>query len=167
MEADQTSTDVAASSGCAERDRRIARLEAQVKQLQQHVEALSRSAKRQAAPFSRGLPKVDPERSGRKSGDDYGTKAFRAVPPVIDEIHEAPLSGVVRVAGNNDFSSMNASSISIRWRFPAGRSTGDSTSPWRVAPAAANGCRGGIRCKPPTPWDAARRRSAPKRRRRR
>jgi transposase len=66
-------------------------LEAQVKQLQQHVEALSRSAKRQAAPFSRGLPKVDPKRPGRKRGDDYGTKAFRVVPPVIDEVHEAPL----------------------------------------------------------------------------
>ena len=91
MEADQTSTDASACPGCAERDRRIARLEDQVKQLQQHVEALSRSAKRQAAPFSRGLPKVDPKRPGRKSGDDYGTKAFRVVPPVIDEVHEAPL----------------------------------------------------------------------------
>jgi transposase len=91
MEADQSSTDAAACPGCVERDRRIARLEAQVKQLQQHVEALSRSAKRQAAPFSRGLPKVDPKRPGRKRGDDYGTKAFRVVPPVIDEVHEAPL----------------------------------------------------------------------------
>src|ERR1700676_732398 len=91
MDANQPSTDAPACPGCADRDRRIARLEAQVKQLQQHVEALSRSAKRQAAPFSRGLPKVDPKRPGRKSGDDYGTKAFRAVPPVIDEIHDAPL----------------------------------------------------------------------------
>ncbi|MDP9174661.1 MAG: IS66 family transposase [Planctomycetota bacterium] len=91
MDADPTSTDASACPGCAERDRRIARLEAQVKQLQQHVEALSRSAKRQAAPFSRGLPRSDPKRPGRKSGDDYGTKAFRAVPPVIDEVHEAPL----------------------------------------------------------------------------
>jgi len=91
MDANQPSTDASACPGCADRDRRIARLEAQVKQLQQHVEALSRSAKRQAAPFSRGLPKVDPKRPGRKSGDDYGTKAFRAVPPVIDEIHDAPL----------------------------------------------------------------------------
>jgi transposase len=91
MEADQTNMDVPACPGCAERDRRISRLEAQLKQLQQHVEALSRSAKRQAAPFSRGLPKVDPKPPGRKSGDDYGTKAFRVVPPVIDEIHDAPL----------------------------------------------------------------------------
>src|ERR1017187_10553398 len=91
MDAAQTNTDVPACTGCAERDRRIARLEAQVKQLQQHVEALSRSGKRQAAPFSRGLPKVNPKKPGRKSGDDYGTKAFRAVPPVIDETYDAPL----------------------------------------------------------------------------
>jgi transposase len=91
MDADQTSTDASACPGCAERDRRIARLEAQVKQLQQHVEALSRSAKRQSAPFSRGFPKIDAKRPGRKNGDDYGTKAFRVVPPVIDEVHEAPL----------------------------------------------------------------------------
>jgi len=91
MEADPTSMDVAACRGCGERDRRIAQLEAQVKQLQQQVESLCRAGKRQAAPFSRGLPKVDPKPPGRKSGEDYGAKAFRAVPPVIDEIHDAPL----------------------------------------------------------------------------
>jgi transposase len=91
MDANPTSTDVPACPGCAERDRRIARLEVQVQQLQQHLEALSRSAKRQAAPFSRGLPKTNPRRPGRKKGEDYGTKAFRAVPPVIDEEYEAPL----------------------------------------------------------------------------
>jgi len=91
MEADQTSTDASACLGCEQRDRRIAQLEARVKQLEQRLEELSRSAKRQAAPFSRGLPKLDPKRPGRKSGGDYGTKAFRAVPPVIDEVYEAPL----------------------------------------------------------------------------
>src|ERR1700676_5631970 len=91
MDANQPSTDAPACPGCADRDRRIARLEAQVKQLQQHVEALSRSAKRQAAPFSRGLPKVDPKRPGRKSGDDYGTKAFRAVPSTSYEMFDLPL----------------------------------------------------------------------------
>lgn len=91
MDADQTNTDVPACPGCAERDRRIARLEAQVKRLQQQMEELTRSGKRQAAPFSRGLPKLDPKPPGRKSGEDYGTKAFRAVPSVIDEVHEAPL----------------------------------------------------------------------------
>ena len=98
MDADRTSTDVPACLGCAQRARRIAELERQngqlevrLKQLEHRLEELSRSTKRQAAPFSRGLPKLAPKRPGRKSGEDYGTKAFRAVPQVIDEVHEAPL----------------------------------------------------------------------------
>jgi transposase len=91
MDADQTSTDVPLCPGCVQRDRRIAQLEKRVEQLEKRLEELSRSGKRQAAPFSRGLPKLDPKRPGRKSGQDYGTKAFRAVPPVIDEIYDAPL----------------------------------------------------------------------------
>ena len=91
MDAEHTITDVPACPGCAQRDRRIAQLEQRIAQLEQRLEELSRSAKRQAAPFSRGLPKMDAKRPGRKRGEDYGTKAFRAVPPVIDEIHDAPL----------------------------------------------------------------------------
>src|SRR5882672_11217689 len=91
MEANQTNADVPACPGCVERDRRIAQLESRLKQLEQRLEELCRSAKRQAAPFSRSLPKVDPKPPGRKGGEDYGTKAFRVVPPVIDEIHDAPL----------------------------------------------------------------------------
>ena len=108
MDADQEITDVSPSTvpacvGCSERDRRIARLEALVKQLQQHVEALSRGGKRQAAPFSRGLPKPDPKKPGRKGGEDYGTKAFRAIPDRIDEVHEAPLPPRCPRCGNNAF----------------------------------------------------------------
>jgi transposase len=91
MDADPTSTDASVCPGCEQRDRRVAELEARIKQLEQRLEELSRSAKRQAAPFSRGLPKLDPKRPGRKSGEDYGTQAFRRVPPVIDEVHDAPL----------------------------------------------------------------------------
>ena len=98
MDAGPVNMDVPACLGCVERDRRIAQLErhntqleARLKQLEQRLEALSRAGKRQAAPFSRGVPKLDPKRPGRKSGGDYGTRAFRAVPPVIDEVHEAPL----------------------------------------------------------------------------
>jgi transposase len=101
MDAEHTSTDAPTSlacPGCAARDRRIAQLEAQVTplqqrlaQLEQQLAAVSRSAKRQAAPFSKGPPKQNPKPPGRKSGDDYGTKAFRAVPPVIDEVCDARL----------------------------------------------------------------------------
>jgi transposase len=82
----------------AAKDRRIAELEAHVSQLQARLsqfeellEKANRSHKRQAAPFSKGLPKADPKPPGRKPGNDYGTKAFRAVPEVIDEEYDAPL----------------------------------------------------------------------------
>jgi transposase len=91
MDADQPSTEAPICPGCAQRDRRIAELESRIEQLEERLEELSRAGKRQAAPFSRGLPKRDPKPPGRKSGEDYGTKAFRARPPVIDEVHDAPL----------------------------------------------------------------------------
>jgi transposase len=103
MDADHANTDVPACPGCAQRDQRIARLEAQVKQLQQQIQSLTRAGKRQAAPFSRGLPKVDPKTPGRKGGADYGTKAFRAVPPVIDEVHDAPLPARCPRCGGRQF----------------------------------------------------------------
>lgn len=69
------------------------RLEAEVARLKQLVEELQRSRKRQAAPFSKGAPKAEPKKPGRKSGEDYGTPAHRAPPPPqkVDETHEAPL----------------------------------------------------------------------------
>jgi transposase len=103
MEADRTNMDVPACLGCIAAAQRIARLEEQVRQLQQRLDELTRSGKRQAAPFSRGLPKLDPKKPGRKPGDDYGTKAFRAVPPVIDEIHDAPLPPRCPRCGNNAY----------------------------------------------------------------
>jgi transposase len=103
MDAVEPNMDVPFCPGCVERDRRIARLEEQVKTLQQHMEALRRSGKRQAAPFSRGLPKIDPKRPGRKSGEGYGTKAFRAVPPAIDEEYDAPLPGRCPRCGGGQF----------------------------------------------------------------
>jgi transposase len=103
MDADQANTDVPACPGCVAAAKRIAELEARVKQLEAVVEQLRRSGKRQAAPFSRGLPKLDPKRPGRKSGEDYGTKAFRPVPPVIDEEHEVPLPRHCPKCGGNQF----------------------------------------------------------------
>ena len=88
MEADQDTTESQpACPGCAARDRKIAELEARLAKL----EALVRSGKRQAAPFSKGPPKAQPKPPGRKSGDDYGTHQRRAVPSHIDEVLEAPL----------------------------------------------------------------------------
>jgi transposase len=91
MEADPTNIPSPVCPGCAERDRRISDLEARVKSLEQKLEAALRSGKRQAAPFSKGPPKSDPKRPGRKAGEDYGTHFRRSIPPIIDEVHQAPL----------------------------------------------------------------------------
>lgn len=68
-----------------------ARLRAEIERLKALVEELRRGGKRQAAPFSKGEPQTNPQTPGRKSGPDYGTKAYRAVPPHIDEVYDAPL----------------------------------------------------------------------------
>jgi transposase len=99
MDPTQANTDAAQCPGCAQRDRRIADLEARLAALEAKLEEASRAGKRQAAPFSKGPPKANPKTPGRKAGEDYGTKAFRAVPPVIDEILEAPLPGCCTCGG--------------------------------------------------------------------
>ena len=102
-----SNTEASACRGCVERDRRIAELEARnaplekrvgelerrIEQLTALLEGTQRAGKRQAAPFAKGSPKASPKKPGRKRGDDYGTKAYRATPPLeqIDETHDAPL----------------------------------------------------------------------------
>lgn len=82
------------------RDRRIAQLEAEnaglrarLDKLEQLLAERERGNKRQAAPFSKGPPRPEPKTPGRKPGDGYGNKAFRAIPDSrhIDEVHDAPL----------------------------------------------------------------------------
>lgn len=67
------------------------RLRRENERLKEDLEMARRRATRQAAPFSRGLPKACPERPGRKSGAAYGRKAHRRPPPHIDVTHDAPL----------------------------------------------------------------------------
>jgi transposase len=88
--------------GCAAAAKRIAELEARLAALEALVEQLRRGGKRQAAPFSKGPPKPDPKPPGRKSGDDYGTKARRAIPPHVDEAYEAPLPAACPGCGGGD-----------------------------------------------------------------
>jgi len=61
------------------------RLEDELKRLRKELEAAQRAAKRQAAPFSRGQPKRDPKRPGRKSGAAYGRHHQRPIPEHVDE----------------------------------------------------------------------------------
>lgn len=91
MEADPANVIPPSCPGCAERDRRISQLERRLKDLEQKLESALRSGKRQAAPFSKGPPKAEPRKPGRKGGEQYGTHQRRRVPPRIDEVHEAEL----------------------------------------------------------------------------
>ena len=75
------------------RDARIARLEARIAELEEIIRRLQRGGKRQAAPFSKGQPKLDPKKPGRKSGDEYGTPpVFRAMPEPAagDQVIDVP-----------------------------------------------------------------------------
>ena len=67
------------------------RLRRENERLKEELEMARRRANRQAAPFSRGLPKEAPERPGRKPGAAYGRKARRRPPAHVDVRHEAPL----------------------------------------------------------------------------
>jgi transposase len=93
MEADSANIIPPICPGCADRDRRIAELEARLKSLEEKLEAALRSGKRQAAPFSKAPPQAEPKKPGRKGGGDYGTHRRRTVPPRIDEVYEAQLPG--------------------------------------------------------------------------
>jgi len=75
------------------RDARIARLEARIAELEEIIRRLQRGGRRQAAPFSKGPPKLDPKKPGRKSGDDYGTPpVFRPMPEPAagDQVIDVP-----------------------------------------------------------------------------
>lgn len=79
--------------GCVAAAKRIAELEARLAALEALVEQLRRGGKRQAAPFSKGTPKPDPKKPGRKSGDAYGTPpATRAMPrpSPTDQVIDVP-----------------------------------------------------------------------------
>ena len=61
------------------------RLEEEIKRLRKDLEAAQRATRRQAAPFSRGLPKSQPKTPGRKSGASHGPHHRRPIPDRVDE----------------------------------------------------------------------------------
>lgn len=71
--------------------RQLDQLQRTCDQLRSQLEAATKAAKRQAAPFSKGPPKPQPRTPGRKAGDQHGDHAHRAVPPHIDEVFDTPL----------------------------------------------------------------------------
>lgn len=68
--------------------REIERLQRENDRLRKDLEAALRAAKRQAAPHSRGKPKANPKRPGRKPG---GQRACRPTPAHVDEHIRVPL----------------------------------------------------------------------------
>ena len=66
-------------------------LRQEAERLRRELEAALRTSKRQAAPHSRGAPKANPKRPGRKPGDGYGRRACRPIPQRVDEKIAVPL----------------------------------------------------------------------------
>ncbi len=69
----------------------IERLKQETERLRRELEAALRASKRQAAPHSRGTPKANPQRPGRKPGRHYGQQACRPIPSRVDERITVPL----------------------------------------------------------------------------
>jgi transposase len=95
-----------ALAGSAETEKENARLRARVAELEkinqellERIETLERAGKRQAAPFSKGPPKLNPKRPGRKPGTRYGKRASRPVPEKADETHDVPFPRVCECGG--------------------------------------------------------------------
>jgi transposase len=61
------------------------RLEEEIKRLRKDLDGAQRATRRQAAPFSRGLPKSCPKTPGRKSGAAHGAHHRRPIPDRVDE----------------------------------------------------------------------------------
>lgn len=71
-----------------------AKLKAEIVALRERLAAAQRTAKRQAAPFSKGSPTSTPKRPGRRAGPNYGPKAWRPIPDHVDEVLDVPLPAV-------------------------------------------------------------------------
>jgi transposase len=69
------------------------RLQRELEDARAGLDQAQRQSKRQAAPFSKGPPKLQPKRPGRKSGAAHGRHGHRLPPDpaTVDEVLEAPL----------------------------------------------------------------------------
>jgi transposase len=68
----------------------VAVRDARIADLEKLLEQSRRSGKRQAAPFSKGEPKAQPARPGRKSGKAHGRHGHRMAPREVDWEFDAP-----------------------------------------------------------------------------
>jgi len=65
-------------------------LREEIDRLKRQLEDAQRAAKRQAAPFARGVRTRHPQRPGRKPGAAYGTRHSKAIPDRVDEVIAVP-----------------------------------------------------------------------------
>ena len=72
-------------------ERERAKLREKLGSLKELLDKQRRAGKRQAAPFSKGPPRAQPRRPGRRAGAAYGRKAYRPAPDHVDETFDAPL----------------------------------------------------------------------------
>src|SRR2546428_4683672 len=87
----------------AQRDAVIEGLRAEIAELRRLLEESRRSGRRQAAPFSKGAPKPDAKRSGRKGGGRDGRHSFRSVPDRDpDRVIEVALPDTCSCCGSPD-----------------------------------------------------------------
>src|SRR6516225_7844613 len=70
--------------------REIEHLRKENDKLKRQLEEAQQANKRQAAPFSRGTRKPNPQTPGRKSGSAYGQRHSKAIPPKVDEVIPVP-----------------------------------------------------------------------------
>ena len=68
-----------------------AELRRRLEELEKLIEQVRRSGQRQAAPFSKGKPKNEPARPGRKKGKAHGRHGHRMAPAEADRVLDAPL----------------------------------------------------------------------------
>lgn len=71
-----------------ELEMRIVKLEQRLEKANQQLDEAQRNGKRQAAPFSKGAPKANPKKPGRKRGHP---SAHRPIPTRITRVLEAPM----------------------------------------------------------------------------
>lgn len=86
----------------AQRDVLLGERDARIAELERLLAEARRVGKRQASPFSKGDPKPDPERPGRKSGAKHGKHGHRAVPLSWDRDVDAPLPEFCPHCGSGD-----------------------------------------------------------------
>jgi transposase len=75
------------------------RLREENEKLKRQLEEAQRANKRQAAPFSRGRRKPNPQPPGRKSGTAYGQRYSKAIPEKVDEVIAVPPPGQCECGG--------------------------------------------------------------------